>query len=64
MTKTTILPMREVFPYGEIAYEANKQAWPPESQYVKWENLSNQAKAGWNIVASGVINAWRENHEQ
>lgn len=52
----------EPYIYGKIAYAANREAWPPADSYVEWEKLSNQAKAGWNMVSAAVINAWRSNN--
>ena len=39
---------------GQVAYEANKEAWPPAESYVPWDNLTAQARNGWELVAERV----------
>ena len=48
-TQTTIKSL------GRVAYEANKEAWPPASQYVEWDTLTQQARDGWEFIARRVI---------
>lgn len=50
-------------PYGRIAYEANKLAWPPGEAYVEWEKLTQTARDGWDKVAWAAIYAWKDNNK-
>lgn len=39
---------------GKLAYQANKEAWPPASQYVPWEHLTDTARDGWSAIAEVI----------
>lgn len=49
------MPLQTPKTYGQIAYEANQEAWPPKELYVSWNNLTAPARAGWENIASAVI---------
>ena len=46
--------------FGQVAYEANKKAWPPESLYVAWELLTQSARDGWELIATSVLEAYND----
>ena len=52
MPKETVTTIKSL---GRVAYEANKEAWPPASQYVEWDTLTQQARDGWEFIARRVI---------